>query len=160
MSVTNRPVQRREFLRNALTVAGAAAGASLPALQSLNLLAETKRRSAPRGKGGYGPLVPTADLRDGVVRISLPEGFEYRSFSPAGALMSDGNRVPLAHDGMGVFNMPDGKFRLVRNHEDRNAPAPAPRRSTPTRTTPRAAAARRRSSSIRSRASSSATSSA
>ena len=36
--------------------------------------------------------------------------------------MSDGNRVPLAHDGMGVFNMPDGKFRLVRNHEDRNGP--------------------------------------
>ena len=122
MPVTNRPVERREFLRNALAVAGAAAGASLPALQSLNLLAETKRRSAPRGKGGYGPLVPAADLRDGVVRISLPEGFEYRSFSPAGAIMSDGNRVPLAHDGMGVFNMPDGKFRLIRNHEDRNAP--------------------------------------
>ena len=36
-------------------------------------------------------------------------------------MMSDGNRVPLAHDGMGVFNMPDGRFRLVRNHEDRNA---------------------------------------
>ena len=36
--------------------------------------------------------------------------------------MSDGRLVPLAHDGMGVFNMPDGKFRLVRNHEDRNGP--------------------------------------
>ena len=36
--------------------------------------------------------------------------------------MADGNRVPLAHDGMGVFNMPDGRFRLVRNHEDRNGP--------------------------------------
>ena len=36
-------------------------------------------------------------------------------------MMSDGNLVPLAHDGMGVFNMSDGKFRLVRNHEDRNA---------------------------------------
>ena len=119
MPVTIRPVQRREFLRNALTVAGAAAGASLPALQSLNLLAETRRRPAPKGKGGYGPLVPAADLRDGVQRISLPGGFEYRSFSPAGAIMSDGNRVPLAHDGMGVFNMPDGRFRL------RNSPPPA-----------------------------------
>ena len=29
--------------------------------------------------------------------------------------------MPLAHDGMGVFNMSDGRFRLVRNHEDRNA---------------------------------------
>jgi uncharacterized protein len=36
--------------------------------------------------------------------------------------MSDGHRVPLAHDGMGVFNTSDGKFRLVRNHEDRNSP--------------------------------------
>jgi secreted PhoX family phosphatase len=36
--------------------------------------------------------------------------------------MSDGNLTPLAHDGMAVFNMPDGRFRLVRNHEDRNGP--------------------------------------
>jgi secreted PhoX family phosphatase len=113
-------LDRRRFLRSAITAAGAAA--SLPALQSLNLLAARGRVSAPRGKGGYGPLVPTADLRDGVTRIALPEGFQYRSFSPAGAVMSDGNPVPLAHDGMGVFNMPDGTFRLVRNHEDRNGP--------------------------------------
>ena len=38
-------------------------------------------------------------------RIALPEGFSYRSFSLAGTMMSDGHRVPLAHDGMGVFNM-------------------------------------------------------
>lgn len=122
MSITKRPVERREFLRSALGVAGAAAGASLPALQSMNLLASTGRRSAPKGKGGYGPLVSAPDLRDGVHRISLPEGFEYCTFSPSGAIMSDGNRVPLALDGMGVFNRPDGKFRLVRNHEDRNGP--------------------------------------
>ena len=36
--------------------------------------------------------------------------------------MSDGRLVPLGHDGMAVFNMPEGKFRLVRNHEDRNGP--------------------------------------
>jgi secreted PhoX family phosphatase len=99
---------------------GAGAAAALPALQSLNILSLYGRPSAKRGRGGYGPLVPARDLRDGVERIALPEGFEYRSFSPAGAIMSDGNRVPLAHDGMGVFNMPDGRFRLVRNHEDRN----------------------------------------
>ena len=77
----------------------AGATAALPALQGLNVLSANGRVSAPRGKGGYGPLVPAADLRDGVERISLPEGFEYRSFSAAGELMSDGNRVPLAHDG-------------------------------------------------------------
>src|SRR5690349_6688141 len=65
-------VDRRDFLRSALTAAGAAAGvaagASLPAVQSLNLLAATGRKSAPKGKGGYGPLLPAADLRDGVQR--------------------------------------------------------------------------------------------
>ncbi len=118
MHRSNRHVDRRSFLRGAMTAAGAVAG--VPALQGLEILGATGRVSAARGRGGYGPLVPTPDLRDGVERISLPEGFQYRTFSPAGAVMSDGNRVPLAHDGMGVFNMPDGRFRLVRNHEDRN----------------------------------------
>ena len=124
MSLTTRALGRRHFLQNAVTVAGAMAGAAatVPALSSLNLLNSGARRPAPRGKGGYGPLQPVEDLRDGVARIALPEGFKYRSFSAAGNEMSDGNLVPLAHDGMGVFNAPDGKFRLVRNHEDRAAP--------------------------------------
>jgi secreted PhoX family phosphatase len=110
-------VERRQFLQTAL-----GAAATVPALQALRLLDINGRVHAAPGKGGYGPLVPTPDLRDGVMRIALPEEFQYRSFSPAGAWMSDGHRVPLAHDGMAVFNMPDGKYRLVRNHEDRNAP--------------------------------------
>ena len=113
-----RHFDRRDFLRE--TVAGAGAAAMLPALRGLGVLSVYGRTPARRGRGGYGPLLPTPDQRDGVERIALPEGFEYRSFSPAGQIMSDGNRVPLAHDGMGVFNMPEGKFRLVRNHEDRN----------------------------------------
>ncbi len=120
MTEFSRTIERRKFLRDVLATAGATA--ALPALNGLNLLAANGRRNAARGKGGYGPLRPVADLRDGVERISLPEGFKYRTFSPAGALMSDGKRVPLAHDGMGVFNTEDGKFRLVRNHEDRNNP--------------------------------------
>ena len=119
MSVSQKRVGRRGFLRGAMSIAGATA--VLPAMNGLSLIG-VRGRLAARANGGYGPLVPTADLRDGVKRIALPEGFRYRSFSPAGALMSDGNRVPLAHDGMGVFNMPDGTFRLVRNHEDRNGP--------------------------------------
>ena len=103
-------------------MAAAGAAAAMPAFQGLNLLAAAGRPSAPKGNGGYGPLLPTPDLRDGVSRIALPEGFSCRSFSLAGTTMSDGNKVPLAHDGMGVFNMENGKFRLVRNHEDRNAP--------------------------------------
>ena len=117
MTLIRKEFERREFLRNAIGVAGVV---TLPALGSMNLLAATGRKSAPLGKGGYGPLAPVEDLRDGVERLALPAGFTYRSFSPAGVEMSDGNLVPLAHDGMGVFNMPDGTFRLVRNHEDRN----------------------------------------
>ena len=112
----NRTFERRDFLR------GATALAALPALHGLGLLSAYGRVYAKPGSGGYGPLLPTPDLRDGIARIALPEGFQYRSFSHAGELMSDGNLVPLAHDGMAVFNMPDGRFRLVRNHEDRNSP--------------------------------------
>jgi len=120
MTLTSRRVERRQFLRGAMAAAGAAA--AMPALEGLRLLGMNGRASAARGNGGYGPLVPAPDLRDGVERIALPEGFEYRTFSPAGGFMSDGNRVPIAHDGMAVFNTEDGKFRLVRNHEDRNVP--------------------------------------
>jgi secreted PhoX family phosphatase len=120
VSVSTQKVERREFLRGSLLAAGAAVG--LPGMHGLGLVGAKGRTLAQRGNGGYGPIVPIADLRDGVERIALPEGFQYRSFSPAGATMSDGNLVPLAHDGMGVFNMADGRFRLVRNHEDRNSP--------------------------------------
>jgi secreted PhoX family phosphatase len=119
MTLTNSKLQRREFIRTALVAAGGVA--ALPAFDGLGVLGSRGRVSAAPGKGGYGPLIPTADLRDGGARMALPEGFQYRSFSVAGDMMSDGNRVPLAHDGMGVFNMPDGRFRLVRNHEDRNS---------------------------------------
>jgi secreted PhoX family phosphatase len=112
----NRTLERRQFLRNS------AALAMLPALQGLGLLSLNGRLQAAPGSGGYGPLMPVKDLRDDVERIALPEGFKYRSFSHAGEQMSDGNLVPLAHDGMAVFSMPEGRYRLVRNHEDRNAP--------------------------------------
>jgi secreted PhoX family phosphatase len=94
----------------------------LPGLRGLGRLAEKGRVHAAVGNGGYGPLVDMPDLRDGVNRLALPAGFQYRSFSPSGDVMSDGHRVPIALDGMAAFNMPNGRFRLVRNHEDRNAP--------------------------------------
>src|SRR5215207_9577404 len=104
MTTTNRKVERRQFLRRAIAAAGTAA--ALPALQGLNLLSARGRVYAASGKGGYGPLIPTADLRDGALRLALPEGFQYRSFSVSGDVMSDGQIVPIAMDGMGAFNMP------------------------------------------------------
>jgi hypothetical protein len=119
MTRHNKQIERRQFLRGALTTAGALVAApELPRLFS----GINARVLAAKGQGSYGALVPTPDLRDGVTRMALPEGFQYRSFSVSGTPMSDGNLAPLAHDGMGVFNMPEGRFRLVRNHEDRNPP--------------------------------------
>jgi len=119
-TLADRAIGRRRFLRGAIAAAGTVA--ALPALQGLGLVVRNGRVHAAPGDGGYGPLVPTPDLRDGALRLALPEGFHYRSFSLSGTVMSDGKLVPVAFDGMAVFNMPDGKFRLVRNHEDRNPP--------------------------------------
>jgi secreted PhoX family phosphatase len=64
-------------------------------------------------------LRPIADLRDGVVRLHLPEGFQYRSFhdTTAPIFLDDGTRLPGRHDGMASFTGPHGNFLLVRNHE-------------------------------------------
>lgn len=121
MVSSERGVSRRGFLRGAAALA--AGTAALPALQGLGMLSDNGRVYAAPDKGGYGELVPTPDQRDGVLRIALPRGFSYRSFSvsKAGMTMSDGNPVPLSHDGMAGFLI-NGEIRLVRNHEDRNAP--------------------------------------
>lgn len=119
-SIMNRTIDRRRFLKGAAALTAGAA--TLPALQGLNLLGAGGRAYAAPGAGGYGPIAPVKDLRDGVERIALPKGFHYRSFSVSGDTMSDDNLVPLAPDGMASFVMPNGTVRLVRNHEDRNGP--------------------------------------
>lgn len=49
--------------------------------------------------------------------LDLPDGFDYRVISRAGEAMSDGLRVPGAHDGMATFEGDDGRVILIRNHE-------------------------------------------
>ena len=66
---------------------------------------------------GYGPLRPVADETTGLSLLSLPDGFQYRSFGWAGDPMSDGAPTPGAHDGMGVIEDDDGILTIVRNHE-------------------------------------------
>ena len=70
------------------------------------------------------PLVPVADLRDGKVRLHLPEGFRYRSFHDTDVLvgdppitLDDGTSLPGRHDGMAAFPGRSGTVWLVRNHE-------------------------------------------
>ncbi len=49
--------------------------------------------------------------------LDLPDRFNYRIVSRVGDIMSDGLRVPGAHDGMAVFAGQDGRVALICNHE-------------------------------------------
>lgn len=111
-------VSRREFLRRAgISAVGLAALAG----PFQGVVARSARAAGSLGvapnNGGYGPIGPVADLTDDVVRLYLPEGFQYRSFAPTGTLTSDGVITPGRHDGMAAFPWGDGRYRLVRNHE-------------------------------------------
>ena len=72
---------RREFLKRAgYSVAGLATlSGPLQGIFARGALAVGSTGVAPNN-GGYGPLAPVADLRDGAVRLWLPDGFQYRSF--------------------------------------------------------------------------------
>ena len=109
---------RREFLKRAgYSVAGLTAlSGPLQAIFARGALAVGSTGVAANN-GGYGPLVPVPDETDGVVRLHLPEGFEYRSITPTGTPMEDGVLTPGRHDGMAAFNAGPSRYRLVRNHE-------------------------------------------
>ena len=49
--------------------------------------------------------------------MDLAPGLEYRIISSCGDRMSDGLRVPGAHDGMAAFARDDGRVAIVCNHE-------------------------------------------
>jgi uncharacterized protein len=111
-------IDRRAFLRRTgmSTAALAALGGPLQGLFARGALAVGSTGVAPNN-GGYGPIGPVPDLTDDVVRLHLPEGFEYRSFTPTGTLMDDGVITPGRHDGMAAYSWGPGRYRLVRNHE-------------------------------------------
>jgi secreted PhoX family phosphatase len=116
---------RRHFVRQAVGIAGAAALA--PSLSGLvarsrgMLHAQSapglEARHAVLGEGGYGPLVVRTP------ELALPEGFTCTVLSRNGQPMSTGMPTPGAFDGMAAFAMPNGRIRLLRNHENRDTPA-------------------------------------
>jgi secreted PhoX family phosphatase len=119
-------MDRRTFLRrSALTAAGTVGVAAGP----FSGLIAKSAHAAPKlaaNNGGYGPLAPVADLRDGAVRLWLPDGFQYRSFGVRNtALTEESTITPGRHDGMAAFTWGEGKIRLVRNHEQ-NQPVTPP----------------------------------
>ena len=93
---------RRQFLR--------ATGSAFAALAASGCV-RTDLGSVS-GFAGYGSLVP-----DPAGFLDLPEGFSYRVISRLGDAMSDGGTVPDHADGMGCFDLGDGRIALVRNHE-------------------------------------------
>jgi len=106
-------VDRREFLKGAAaTTGGVLIGGALQALVASAVGAVPPDR--------FRTLGPVADQRDGIVRLHLPPGFQYRSFhdtdGPA-VLLHDDTRLTGRHDGMAAFPSPDGNVWLVRNHE-------------------------------------------
>ena len=79
-------------------------------------------------KPDFRNLRAVPDLRDNVVRLWLPEGFQYRSFHDSATappiFLDDGTRLPGRHDGMAAFPAPNGNVILVRNHEISGPGAP------------------------------------
>ena len=71
--------------------------------------------SSPALSGAASPVGPL--LTDPAGLLDLPEGFSYRVISRLGTAMSDGGTVPDRADGMGCFDLGNGKLALVRNHE-------------------------------------------
>jgi secreted PhoX family phosphatase len=80
----------------------------------------------PKGGAPFRELRAIPDLRDGKVRLHLPEGFSYRSFHDTESLvvLRDGTTLPGRHDGMGAFQRGNGNVILVRNHELNSPGAP------------------------------------
>ena len=72
----------------------------------------------PLARTAGGELRPVADRATGLPLLKLPPDFSYVSTGWRREPMADGNSVPGAHDGMGVFVQDDGRTAvLVRNHE-------------------------------------------
>ena len=113
--MSNITHDRRQVLR-----AGAFAG-----LQALLARAAAGAPQGPRGRSGYGPLVPTPDETTGLPLIRLPQGFQYRTFGWTGDPLTEApGTTPASHDGMGVVQVKGDLATLVRNHEVSGAGSP------------------------------------
>lgn len=97
------PVDRRAFLH--------ATGSAFAALAVSGCMVRGEGMGLAGWKG-YGPLQP-----DPQELLDLPAGFSYRVISRLGDAMTDGGRVPDHADGMGCFDLGNGRIALVRNHE-------------------------------------------
>jgi secreted PhoX family phosphatase len=102
-------VDRRHFLR---------LGLMGTAVASATVMAQNPAAGASMLRNSLRPVRPTsASLSASGTELALPAGFSYHTFGSFGSAMSDGFITPPIHDGMACFDMGDGIWRLVRNHE-------------------------------------------
>ena len=102
-------VGRRAFVRAG--VIGAAMGSAALMETSVAAGAATMaRRTSTAAARGVGLVQAGPEL-------ALPPGFTYHTFGAFGSAMTDGFITPPIHDGMACFDMGDGTWRIVRNHE-------------------------------------------
>ena len=87
-------------------------GSAFAALLASGCVTRQQGISGSLSASPYGTLRP-----DPGGFLDLPEGFSYRVISKLGNAMSDGGNVPDRADGMGCFDLGNGKIALVRNHE-------------------------------------------
>lgn len=113
MTTERRGVERSGLERRSVLKLAAASALAGPFAGFAATPAQARR--APRAAG----LVPIADKRDGLVRLHLPRGFQYRSFHDTQnpVYLDDGTLLPGRHDGMAAFAGPQNTVVLVRNHE-------------------------------------------
>ncbi len=141
-------LDRRSFLK---TGAAVAAGTGVLGGPFAGYLAAPA--VAGKGRDTQNALRDVPDLLDGVVRLALPDGFQYRSFqrSRRGAPgpnveLDDGALLPGRHDGMAAFEGTISPVTLVRNHEENfSATNGAAAGEAPRSTTRRPSVAPRRS---------------
>lgn len=95
---------RRKFI--------AVTGTAFSGLLAAGCAPTARSAMASSANVGFGELVS-----DPAGVLDLPPGFSYRILSQAGRTMDDGEGVPDAADGMGCFDLGDGRISLVRNHE-------------------------------------------
>jgi secreted PhoX family phosphatase len=114
MRVQEELQRRRLGRRRLLGIAGGTVAATMFGPWGLTGTSVVRARALPalNQAAGFGTLVP-----DPKGRLSLPPGFHYRELSPEGGKLTNGDIVPMMHDGMAAFAGPNGTTILVRNHE-------------------------------------------
>jgi secreted PhoX family phosphatase len=101
---------RRGFMQSAAAIGAAAYSWQFCEFSNRLLAGE-------RPVASFGPLKPTADENTGLELLDLPEGFRYRTFDWAGQALTEGGKIPGAHDGMAVIASEGDTVTLCRNHE-------------------------------------------